>query len=86
MKKPDLLYQEESQAASFARGYLDYLSEVLAQLDVTAIAAFAETLLQARERGARIFFIGNGGSAATANHLVWSFLMQLCCAENARMA
>lgn len=68
MNRVEDLYRENPQAAYFARGYLDYLSEVLAQLDVAAIAAFAEVLLQARERGARIFFIGNGGSAATASH------------------
>lgn len=68
MNRVEDLYREYPQAAYFARGYLDYLSEVLAQLDVAAIAAFTEVLLQARERGARIFFIGNGGSAATASH------------------
>jgi D-sedoheptulose 7-phosphate isomerase len=55
-------------AVDFARGYLEYLREVLALLDLEEIAAFASTLLAARERGARIFFIGNGGSAATASH------------------
>lgn len=68
MNRVEDLYRENPQAAYFARGYLDYLSEVLAQLDVTAIAAFTEVLLQARARGARIFFIGNGGSATTASH------------------
>jgi D-sedoheptulose 7-phosphate isomerase len=68
MNRIDQLFQERTEASAFARGYLGYLSEVLAQMDVDAIAAFIETLLQARERGARIFFIGNGGSAATASH------------------
>src|SRR6185369_2467294 len=36
--------------------------------DSGAIAKFIEILLQARERHARIYFIGNGGSAATASH------------------
>lgn len=68
MKTIEQIYREKPQAASFAQGYLDYLSKVLAQLDVAAIATFVERLLQARERNARIFFIGNGGSAATASH------------------
>jgi D-sedoheptulose 7-phosphate isomerase len=55
-------------AAGFARRYLDYLTEILAAVDTDAIAAFAGELLDARERNARIFFIGNGGSAATASH------------------
>ena len=68
MNRLDSLYADASDPAAFARGYLDYLSEVIAQLDERAIAGFIEVLLDARERGARIFFIGNGGSAATASH------------------
>lgn len=54
--------------AEFSRRYLSYLSEVLRTIDVQEIAAFARTLLDARERGAAIYFIGNGGSAATSSH------------------
>jgi D-sedoheptulose 7-phosphate isomerase len=41
---------------------------VLAKLDVKAIAACADAFWEARKRGSQIFFIGNGGSAATASH------------------
>ncbi len=68
MNHLDRLYKECPQPSLFARGYLAYLSQVLAQLDADAIAAFVDLLVQARERGARIFFLGNGGSAATASH------------------
>jgi len=54
--------------AAFAAAYLDYLSEVLKKIDTRAIGRFIQTLLDARERGATIYFIGNGGSAATASH------------------
>lgn len=54
--------------AAFARSYLDYLQSVLQRIDVTDIRRFIETLLDARERGATVFFMGNGGSAATASH------------------
>ena len=57
-----------SDAAEFSRRYLGYLGKVLGAVDVQEIAAFALTLLNARERGAAIYFIGNGGSAATASH------------------
>lgn len=66
----DQLYRERPAAADFARGYLDYLTEVLRALDVDALASFAHVLLDARARGVRIFFFGNGGSAATASHFV----------------
>jgi D-sedoheptulose 7-phosphate isomerase len=62
------LYASSPDPSAFARGYLTYLAEVLAALDTDEIAAFIATLIAARERGSRIFFIGNGGSAATASH------------------
>jgi D-sedoheptulose 7-phosphate isomerase len=54
--------------AAFAEAYLDYLAKVLKEIDTEAIGRFIQTLLDARERGAAIYFIGNGGSAATASH------------------
>lgn len=68
MNKLEQLYRKNPEAAGFARGYLDYVTELLARLDAEAIAAFLEVLLDARQRGVHIFFIGNGGSAATASH------------------
>lgn len=54
--------------AIFATAYINYLQSVLQQVDTTEIGRFIETLLNARQRGAAVFFIGNGGSAATASH------------------
>jgi len=55
-------------AAAFASAYLDYLHGVLKGIDTAQISRFIQTLLDARERGATIYFIGNGGSAATSSH------------------
>lgn len=52
----------------FAKRYFGYLSEVLGRIDPQEIAAFVQTLLNARESGVMVFFMGNGGSAATASH------------------
>lgn len=52
----------------FSRAYLDYLKKILDGIDLAEIRGVVEALLDARERGATIFFIGNGGSAATASH------------------
>ncbi|MDD5240745.1 MAG: SIS domain-containing protein [Sulfuricella sp.] len=52
----------------FAGAYINYLSEVMKGIDVSQIGCFIKTLLDARERDATIFFMGNGGSAATASH------------------
>ena len=54
--------------AGFADEYFAHLANVLGRIDRCEVGAFIETLLDARERGSRIFFIGNGGSAATASH------------------
>jgi len=66
MNNLDLIYK--SDAAEFSKRYLDYLGDVLNSIDTDSIARFIHTLLAARERGAMVFFIGNGGSAATASH------------------
>jgi D-sedoheptulose 7-phosphate isomerase len=57
-----------SDPVAFSVAYLDYLQSVLRRLDVREISRFIAALLDARERAASIFFIGNGGSAATASH------------------
>lgn len=53
---------------AFASSYIGYLQSILQKLNAAEIGRFVETLLDARRRGATIFFIGNGGSAATASH------------------
>jgi D-sedoheptulose 7-phosphate isomerase len=57
-----------TDAVEFASSYLRYLQSVLQRIDTDEVGRFINTLLQARERGATVFFIGNGGSAATASH------------------
>jgi D-sedoheptulose 7-phosphate isomerase len=54
--------------AAFADAYIKYLQSILDGIEVKEIARFIETLLEARERGSTVFFVGNGGSAATASH------------------
>ena len=54
--------------SSFIQGYKDRLSKSLAMIDDTEINRFIEILKNARERNAKILFIGNGGSASTASH------------------
>jgi D-sedoheptulose 7-phosphate isomerase len=56
-------------AAEFAEAYSQALSEALARLPMSAIGRVAEILAAARDRGAEIFLMGNGGAAASASHL-----------------
>ena len=66
MNNLDRIYNEDP--VKFAYAYLDYLNHVLDKIDRKEIGQFVNTLLDARKRGATVFFIGNGGSAATASH------------------
>ena len=66
MNNLDRIFTKDPVA--FAEAYFDYLTSVLKTIDTREIGQFIETLLDARERGANIYFIGNGGSAATASH------------------
>lgn len=68
MNNLDRIFSEKPAAEAYAQSYVEYLSTVLAKLDFKAIAQFAEILDSARLAGHKIFFIGNGGSAATASH------------------
>lgn len=66
----DLRKDEEQMASGveFARGYVERLIALLKSLDYQAIDRVIALFLQARSTGNTIFFLGNGGSAATAAH------------------
>jgi D-sedoheptulose 7-phosphate isomerase len=52
------------------RRYLTELQDVLTKVDVNEIAAIAGVLHTAYEQGKTILTMGNGGSGATASHMV----------------
>jgi len=53
----------------FINNYISELQGTIARLPVEQIEEVIKAVLEARERDAQIFVIGNGGSAATASHL-----------------
>jgi D-sedoheptulose 7-phosphate isomerase len=59
-----------ARPAKFAAEYLDRLTTLLQSLDPGEIGRFVDILAEARHRDARIFLMGNGGSASTASHMV----------------
>ena len=61
-------FAEARSKREFAARYLAYLSDLMAKLDVKAIEQIIDAFVEAGERGKVIYFIGNGGSAATASH------------------
>jgi len=66
MNKIDNFFTEDIE--QFSKSYFSYLKEIFDKVDLKEIKSFVEILLAARERGATIFFTGNGGSAATSSH------------------
>jgi D-sedoheptulose 7-phosphate isomerase len=53
---------------AFARRYVEHLIGVLGRLDCESVSQVIQVFLEARAKGNTIFFLGNGGSAATACH------------------
>jgi len=68
MNTLDKIFSSNNEIKAFAESYIDYLSRVLRDISLDDIERFVDVLLSARERGSTIYFIGNGGSAATASH------------------
>ena len=58
---------------SYADQYLAEAASIVERLDRAAVEAVAARLLETRERGGRVFFLGVGGSAANASHAVNDF-------------
>jgi D-sedoheptulose 7-phosphate isomerase len=68
MNNIDHIYENSSKISEFSKSYFEYLATVLNNISLNEIESFVDLLLKARERDSTIFFIGNGGSAATASH------------------
>jgi D-sedoheptulose 7-phosphate isomerase len=73
MNNVEKMFKKSSDIKSFSSSYIDYLYNLLKSLDTDAISAFAEEMEDARNNHNKIFFIGNGGSAATASHMANDF-------------
>ncbi len=62
------LFEASNSSADYAKNYLNHLVEIVDRLDLHNIGAVMDEILATRDKGGRIFFVGNGGSAATASH------------------
>ena len=70
---PDELPDLARGTQNYAFDYLARLQTLLGQVDPADVARVVETLFDCYERGGRLVLCGNGGSAATASHLVCDF-------------
>ena len=62
----------------FAKQYIEELRRCLDQLSVEQVAAAVDLLRGAMERDAAVFVVGNGGSAATAQHMASDLSRSRC--------
>ena len=64
----DDLWAAGGTVEEYGRGYSGYVTQLLKQVDVATLSAWAGQLESACRKGRAIFCAGNGGSAATAAH------------------
>jgi len=63
-----MTFEQGFNASDNLRKYGDYLYNLLSRLNYDNVGKIIDCFSEARNRGSTIFFIGNGGSAATASH------------------
>ena len=69
MNNLEKMFSESKDLGQYAKGYFEYLHNLLNKLDPGAISAFVDELEDAHKNGNTVYVIGNGGSAATASHM-----------------
>ena len=68
MNRIDEIFNNSANIEEFSKSYFEYLSLILQNISTTEVENFIKVLLNARNKGSIVYFIGNGGSAATASH------------------
>ncbi len=61
-------FEQNCNTSDNLKKYGNYLYDLLSRLNYDIIDRIIDCFNKARSRGSTIFFIGNGGSAATASH------------------
>tara|TARA_E500000331_G_scaffold313160_1_gene321643 strand:+ start:736 stop:1362 length:627 start_codon:yes stop_codon:yes gene_type:complete len=67
-KIDEIIGRHANKPADYARAYLEYLASCFDAIDCNEVEALIRMILSARDTGNAVYFIGNGGSAATASH------------------
>jgi D-sedoheptulose 7-phosphate isomerase len=64
----DEIYNLSSDAADFSRKYCDHLYDLLKSMNHEDVAKIIDVFLEAEKNDRTVYFLGNGGSAATSTH------------------
>ena len=62
------VFGNSGDGAGYSKEYGLYVADLLERLDYKSLGEIINCFYDARQRSSTIFFIGNGGSAATASH------------------
>lgn len=73
MADQNMTHMNAESGPEFAHAYVERLITILRGLDYDAVGRVIDLFLEARTTGNTIFFLGNGGSAATACHFANDF-------------
>ena len=68
MNNLDRIFKAKESTLHFVKAYIEYLKNILDQISLEEVVSFIEAIKEARENNKIVYFIGNGGSAATASH------------------
>lgn len=68
MNRIEEIFERTERPSNYIRNYLKYLNEISDQINEECLGQFIELILEVRENGKTVYFIGNGGSASTASH------------------
>ncbi len=66
--------------------YIENLNYILNEIDIMSVHDLINEMVESTRAGKRIFLIGNGGSAATCNHMVTDFGVGCMKAPNCNLA
>ncbi len=80
MNSLDNFYNKDIK--KFSESYFNHLNEIFKKIDYGSIEIFSRELINARDRSSNIFFVGNGGSAATASHFANDIAIGTKCSDN----
>lgn len=81
MNKIEEIFSMVKSGEDYAKRYVSYLSELLQDIDFKAIEKVIEVFQNTRTNGKTIFFVGNGGSAATCSHFAEDLALGTFAAE-----
>ncbi|MFT6069457.1 MAG: D-sedoheptulose 7-phosphate isomerase [Bacteriovoracaceae bacterium] len=82
MSKIQELFSNSNGPKGYISGYFNHLSEIFNKISVDELETFINLILDARKSGNTVYFIGNGGSAATASHFANDLAIGTRCPDN----